>query len=610
MKKIKTLAYCLIALALIVAAWTSTWTTTGHSREMVEFFSPSGIFSILPPVVAIALAFMTKNVVVSLLVGVLTGSYLLALQTCAPGASIPVAFGFATRHMRDAVADPWNAGVLLQCGAIGGLVGLLTASGGVRAIAQALAKFARGPISSQVVAWLLGFFVFFDDYANVQIRGPIMRPITDYNGVSREKFAFILDSSAAPIAGIALISTWIGTEVSYISAGLADAGLENISPYSLFVESIPYRFYNLLTLGFVLLTALTLREFGGMRKAELLARQGYLREIDSKLIRREDAEKIAIEEKPEERAIEEEAEEFGDASQRERRHGASLWTTSLYAAIPLLALVLAAFVCFYTSGRAKILSGDDAEKIAIAQSFSFASVRACFGSADASIAIFQAAILGGIVAFLMCVLSGKLTTAEAVRYWLNGVKSLAFTFVILILAWSLCSCIGKNGLGAAKFLVSALSDATPAFLLPTMIFVLAAIVSFATGTSYGTMAIITPLAIPFANELLPGDHAFLIASTSAVLTGAIFGDHCSPISDTTILSSTSARCGLLEHVSTQLTYALPIAGVSILCGFLPVGFGVAWQLALPVGFAALVALLLIFGKKTPSKISRDATLEV
>ncbi len=605
MKKIKFIAYCFIVVALIVAAWTSTWTADDHTPEVVQFLSPHGVFSILPPLIAITLAFITKNVVVSLLVGVLSASYLLALERFAPGASIPIAFDYATRHLRDAVADPWNAGVLLQCGAIGGLVGLLTASGGVRAIAQALAKFARGPISSQVIAWALGFFVFFDDYANVQIRGPIMRPITDYNGVSREKFAFILDSSAAPIAGIALISTWIGTEVSYISAGLTDAGLDTISPYSLFVESIPFRFYNLLTLAFVLLTAITLREFGPMRRAELLARQGYLREIDSRLIRREDAEAIAIEETP----IEEEAEEFGDASQKERRKGASLWATSLYAAIPLLALIIAAFVCFYASGRTKILEGEDAAKIEVVQNFSFNSVRACFGEADASIAIFQAAVFGGIVAFLLCVLTGKLTTSEAVRYWLSGVKSLAFTFVILILAWALCACIGKDGLGAAKFLVAALSDSTPAFLLPTMVFVLAAIVSFATGTSYGTMAIITPLAIPFANELLPGNHAFLIASTSAVLTGAIFGDHCSPISDTTILSSTSSRCGLLEHVSTQLAYALPVAAISILFGFLPVGFGTPLWIALPVAFGALLALLFIWGRKIPKDVPQDATIE-
>ena len=199
----------------------------------------------------------------------------------------------------------------------------------------------------------------------------------------------------------------------------------------------------------------------------------------------------------------------------------------------------------------------------------------------------------------MSVLSKRTSASEAVGAWLNGVKSLVFTFVILILAWSLASCIGKDGLGTAKFLVGALSNETPAFLLPSLIFVLAAIVSFSTGTSYGTMAIITPLAIPFANALAPGDYSYLVVCTSAVLTGAIFGDHSSPISDTTILSATSARCGMLEHVGTQLEYALWVGAVAVLFGFLPVGCGLSIKLALPLALLATFALLMIRGKRVP-----------
>lgn len=209
--------YFFILLLLALASFTSTYCES-------SFFSPTGIWSVLPPLVAIVLAFLTRNVIVSLLTGVFCASYLLALDSHGPIDSIPHCFFTATEHMRAAAAKPWNSGVLLQCATIGGLVGLITRSGGVRAVAEYLAKFARGPVSSQIVSWFLGFLIFFDDYANVQIRGPIMRPLMDRSGTSREKFAFILDSTAAPIAGIALISTWIGTEISYIRTGLATPG--------------------------------------------------------------------------------------------------------------------------------------------------------------------------------------------------------------------------------------------------------------------------------------------------------------------------------------------------------------------------------------------------
>lgn len=595
MKRVaKLLCYFLIVVLLAVAATTSSVSSNA-------FWAPSGVWSILPPFVAILLAFLTKNVVVSLLVGVFSATFLLALQRTSPGLAVFMAFDLGTQQMRDVVAKPWNAGVLLQCGAIGGLVGLITASGGVRAVAEWLSRLARGPRSAQVISWILGFFIFFDDYANVQIRGPIMRPITDRSGVSREKFSFILDSTAAPIAGIALISTWIGTEVSYIASGLADAGITDVSPYSLFVESIPFRFYNILTLFFVLASAITLREFGAMRSAEQLARRGLLREMDSRLIRREEAEAYALGEEATE-SSDEESTELEAPTER-----SSLRRDSTFAIVPLIVLVVSAFLFFYFSGRAKIATGETVEDVALASGFSFDSFRACIGQADASIAIFQSALLAGIVAFCMVVLFRKLSAEEAVRAWLNGVKSLVFTFVILILAWALAASIGKDGLGAAQFLVSSFSDATPSFILPTFIFVLAAIVSFATGTSYGTMAIITPLAIPFANEAVPGDHAYLVAATSAVLTGAIFGDHCSPISDTTILSSTSARCGLIEHVSTQLGYALWIAAIAIFCGFLPVGLGVDLRVALGVGVLAILALLVFLGRKVPATLPEEPT---
>lgn len=604
------LCLLLILAALIAAAWTSGFNSAdGWCEETVDFFAPGGVWSLLPPIIAIALAFMTKNVVVSLLVGVFSGAFLIALQSQSPGMAVLDSFTLSSQFMRNSVANPWNAGILLQCGAIGGLIALMTGSGGVRAVADRISRYARGPVSSQIVTWILGLFIFFDDYANVQIVGPVMRPITDKNKVSREKLAFLLDSTAAPIAGIALISTWIGTELSYIKEGFDAAGIDNIAPYSLFVSTIPYRFYNILMLFMVLLTAVMLREFGVMRKAEILARKGWIRELDSRLIRLEDAQREEFADsrndlQTDSLSVEDESEVEGlQKMERLQKTKSEPFSAMFFALIPLAVLVVTAFVSFYFSGRAKILDGENVDLITMmSRPFAFDTIRECFSASDASIAIFRAALLAGIVAFAMCVVSKKMKASEAVGLWINGVKSLVFTFVILILAWSLASCIGRDGLGTAKFLVGTFSTSVPVFLLPTLIFVLGAVISFATGTSYGTMAILMPLAIPFAHELMPGDYSYLVAVSSAVLTGAIFGDHCSPISDTTILSSMGARCGLMEHVNTQLPYALWVAVLSILFGFLPVGLGFSVTFVLPLSLLSVFVLLLIFGRKVPANV--------
>lgn len=607
-KKVRVVLYYAIVVVLCLATWTSI------QFPESSFWSPSGIWSILPPLVAIALAFATKNVLISLLVGIFSAAYLLSLKSNSPITALFDSFSIASQQMLNVTAKPGNAGILLQCGAIGGLVALLAASGGLRAIAEKFVKLARGPASAQIVTWVLGLFIFFDDYANVQIRGPIVRPITDRNRVSREKLSFILDATAAPIAGIALISTWIGTELSYISSGLIDAGLaDSIQPYNLFVSSIPYRFYNLLMLVFIFLSAVMLRDFGSMYKAEVLARKGYLRDMNLNLVTVEEAMSGASDglksgdpldgtnEKAAQEGVMQGAGGSNETSKAEKR---ASWGEALFALVPLATLIVAAFGFFYASGRTAILASNDEATIAGIQHFNADSIRSILGAADAAVSIFRAALLAGIVAFIMAVCAKRTTASEAVNAWMGGVKSLSFTFVILILAWTLSTCINKDNLGTAKFLVSALSNDTPAFLLPSLIFVFAAIVSFSTGTSYGTMAIITPLAIPFANALCPGDYTYLVASTSAVLTGAIFGDHSSPISDTTILSATSARCGMLEHVGTQIPYALYVGAIAIVFGFLPVGFGISVWIVLPISVVAILALLLLKGKKVPN-ISED-----
>jgi len=529
-----------------------------------------GAVTLIPPLVAIALAFLTKNVVLSLFLGIFSGTI---IAQYAGGANIltGIIFGFTDiiDYILNSLADPWNAGIILQVLVIGGLIALITSSGGARAIAEALAKKAKGPISTQLITWTLGLLIFFDDYANALIVGPIMRPVSDKMKISRERLAFLIDATAAPIAGIALISTWIGYEVGLINDAYLSIGQE-VNAYGVFLQTIPYRFYNILMLFFVVLTSMTLREFGPMKKAQERARDTHQLIAQGATLESEEEELEVV-----------------------AKGTPSIWS----ALIPIGALILFSFIGFYTDGRQAILASDNTALIQTVQNapFSFVTLRETFGASDASVVLFQAALIASIIALVMGVIKGHFSFGKGIDIWVSGMKTLMITGVILLLAWSLSGVMGE--LGTADYLVSLLSDTLPAFLLPTVIFLLGAVISFATGTSYGTMGILMPLAIPLATAMDPGNADFIVMSAGAVLTGAIFGDHSSPISDTTILSSMGAGSNLLDHVKTQLPYAIAIAVVSVLFGYLPTAFGMNVFIVLPIGFLAVIAVVFLLGKK-------------
>jgi Na+/H+ antiporter NhaC len=269
------------------------------------------------------------------------------------------------------------------------------------------------------------------------------------------------------------------------------------------------------------------------------------------------------------------------------------------AIVPILTLIVVAFVGFYINGKGS-LDGDILKAVEL-NPFSFASIRDCFGAADASIVIFEAALFASLVAIGMGLQQKVFNLHDAIETWVFGVKSLVITAVILILAWSISSVMKE--LGTAAYLVSILSDATPQFILPSAIFILGSIISFATGTSYGTMGILMPLAIPLANAVgintgLEGGelHSYVVLNVGAVLTGAIFGDHCSPISDTSILSSMGASCDHMDHVSTQLYYALFVGIIAIVFGYLPAALGVSAYILLPTGMLVIVLFIRFYGK--------------
>ncbi|MDK0627885.1 Na+/H+ antiporter NhaC family protein [Clostridium perfringens] len=530
-----------------------------------------GMWTVLPPLVSIVLAFLTKNVVVSLFIGTMTGCIMLQLNGFNIITALTQGFIDFTYRALNSLADPWNAGIILQVLVIGGVIHLVAKMGGAKAIAEALARKAKTVKSAQLTTWLLGLAVFFDDYANSLIVGPIMRPVTDKLGVSREKLAFVIDATAAPIAGLAIISTWIGLEVGLIGDALKSVGIQ-ADGFGVFLETIPYRFYNILILAFVVISSITLREFGPMLKAERRARRGEVlstTEISSDSEDLEPIEGIKL----------------------------SVWN----AIIPIGVLIVSSLIGFYYSGWVTIMGGEDLAIIELMNNtpFSFAGIQAAFSNADASVVLFQSALLATIVALILGVGRKIFTISEGIGIWIEGMKGLLITGVILILAWSLSSVIKE--LGTASYLVGVLSDTIPAFLLPAIIFILGSIIAFATGTAYGTMGILMPLAIPLAFAINP-EWNFVIVSTSAVLTGAIFGDHCSPISDTTILSSTGAGCDHIEHVRTQIWYAVFVGIVTVLFGYIPAGLGLSIFIVLPLSLVALFILTMIFGKKVDDKV--------
>ena len=529
-----------------------------------------GIITIIPPLLAIVLAFITKNVVVSLFLGVMSGTFILQMSNNGNVVtSIIMSFiDFISRAL-NALADPWNAGIILQVLCIGGVINLVGKMGGAKAIAEALAKRANSSKSAQVISWFLGILVFFDDYANSLIVGPIMRPVFDKMNISREKLAFVIDATAAPIAGLAIISTWIGLEVGLIHDAFGSIGV-NVDAFGVFLKTIPFRFYNILILAFVLLSALMVREFGPMRKAEYISyrKDNITTELDQGV------------------------EELDDMAPKDGVK-LSIWN----AIIPVGVLIITALIAFYYSGHKAIMGGDDKALIAAinASPFSLTAIRECFSASDASVALFQSALFASIVAILMAKLKKIYTVSEAIEVWIDGMKTLMITGVILILAWSLSSVIKE--VGTAKFMIHYLSGSIPSFLLPSIIFILGAIISFSTGTAYGTMGILMPLAIPLAHSISP-DMSYVVVSTSAVLTGAIFGDHCSPISDTTILSSMGAGCNHIDHVKTQMPYSLFVAVITVVFGYIPAGFGVPVIIVLPIAIIAVAVGLKIVGRRT------------
>lgn len=496
---------------------------------------PHGLLSLLPAALAIALALKTRNVLLSLLAAVWAAGTLLEGWNPLAGALRVV-----DPFLLDALADRDHMKVTLFSLLIAAMVGVLSGAGATRALVEQLLRVAKGRRSGMLAAWLGGLIVFFDDYANCLIVGNAMRPLFDRLRISREKLAYIVDSTAAPIASVALVSTWVGYEVGLMKDGLTSAG-QTLDAYAWFVEGIPYRFYSLYTIAFVLAVAVLGRDFGPMAAAEARALQ-----------------------------------QPADAGEAAPTGGGWL---ALSAALPILTLIGVTFAEMIRTGTE---AAPEATRLA-----------EILGAAAGYDAMLRGSLAALALAGALAVGVARLSTARVFEEGVRGMSLLFEALAVLFLAWSLGASIGA--LDAAGYLVQALSGALHPGLLPTLIFVLCAGISFATGTSFGTMAIVMPMAIPLSFALT-ADPVLQLAAAGAVLSGSCWGDHCSPISDTTVLSSVGSGCDLVAHTETQLPYALVCGLIAVVFGTLPVGFGVPVWVVLPLGVVACFAAMWALGR--------------
>ena len=500
-------------------------------------------YSVVPPVLAIMLAFLTRHVLLSLGIAIIAGGLLTKVpQSPLSAAAWFEGFRSVGLYVSDTVTSKTNLQILAFLPPIFVMIEIVIASGGFRGIILWLLKWVKGRKSTQAATALLGILCFIDDYTNAIIVGSMMQPITDRFRVSREKLAFLVDATSAPIAGLAVISTWIAYEVGLLTQITEELNIDK-SGYSLFFDALSFRFYCLLMIAFVFLHILLSRDFGPMKTAEDLAKNAPDENNQNGLSQQTS--------EPAEIAVEQQS------------------SRAIKALIPLGGLIL-----FHISGI-WIDGGGPAMLRQGGSLLSWIYWRDVISAAENTHLILDYAAFFGLALALLCSrLFGNLCLPVISNCFKRGIKRAMIPFVILILAWSLKNCC--DSLKTGEFLTAILAGRVSPHWFPPAVFLVASVTSFATGTSYGTMAILIPTAIPVAFAL-DGDTYGLttMISLGAVLDGAIFGDHCSPISDTTIMSSIASSCDLMQHVRTQLPYSLFVAGLALFCSYLPSAFGIA-----------------------------------
>jgi Na+/H+ antiporter NhaC len=525
-----------------------------------------GWFSLLPPLAAILLALIFRQVLIALFAGIWLGSVFIYGNNPFTG------FLYAlSEYIVKAPANPERSAILIFSLTLGGMVGVISKMGGAQGIVRSLSKYASDARRGQIATWAMGILIFFDDYANTLIVGNTMRPLTDKLRISREKLAYLVDATAAPVANIAIISTWIGYELSLINDSFQTIGLHD-NAYITFFKTIPYNFYPLFTLAFGFFIAWFNRDMFSMYKAESRAGKG-------------------------EGLLKKDATPLADVNNPELMMKDGIRPRWYNGMIPIMTVILTTLAGLWFTG----LSASQATNTKQMGLIEYISL--VIGNADSFSVLMWGAFTGSVVAIILAIRQKLLSLNEALNAWVGGIKSMVMAALILTLAWSIGNIC--TDLQTASYVIAKTEAILSPHLLPLLSFLIAGIIAFSTGTSWGTMAILTPIVIPLAYQLPalnPNIDASLrsvifLSSIASILAGATFGDHCSPISDTTILSSMASGSDHIDHVRTQLPYALIAAAISIVFGYLPAGFGIYGWESLIAGIIATILIIRFFGKK-------------
>ena len=484
-------------------------------------------WALVPPIVAIILALITKETYTSLFVGILVGSLFVGGFSPVGSLDTMINDGFIA-----AIADGWNAGIFIFLVLLGIMVALINAAGGSASFGRWAVKHVHSRVGAMLATFVLGVLVFIDDYFNCLTVGSVMRPVTDSQRISREKLAYIIDATAAPICMIAPVSSWAAA-VSATAQDL-DSGVSGIQ---LFIQAIPYNFYSLLTIIFVVALSVIGVDYGPMAKAELRAAQEG---------------------------------ELGSLGNEEENDNprASIWDML----IPIILLIVCCIVgMMYVGGF-----------------WSGAGVIDSFADTDASVGLPWGSIIAVVVTFIYLLCRRVINFKTASQCITKGFTAMVPAMLILTFALTLKNITGL--LGAADYVAGLVEGSAAALfsMLPAVIFLVALGLAFSTGTSWGTFGILIPIVLPvFSNN-----PELLMIGISACLAGAVCGDHCSPISDTTIMASAGANVSHIAHVSTQLPYALTVAAVSFLC-YIIAGVLHSWIICLVIGAVLLLAVLFV-----------------
>ena len=506
-----------------------------------------GWLSILPPIIAIVLALVTKEVISSLLIGIFFGTFTYAFFT---GSGFMGAITTTFTLIGEKMSD--NINIILFLSILGALVVLVTIAGGSQAYGVWAATKIKSKAMAQLATCILGVIIFVDDYFNCLTVGTVMKPVTDKYRISRAKLAYLIDSTAAPVCIIAPISSWAAA----VGAALAGAGVFE-SDLLAFCATIPFNLYALLTLTMVVILSLTKISYGPMSKIEALAeKENKLGEIEEQSV---SSLKIS---------------DGGKISD---------------LVIPILALIVFSILAMLYTGE---LFSDPDQTIITA-----------FGNCDSALSLVFGGFGALMVAFILYIPRKVLSFKDFMSGIGEGVKTMVPAIMILTFAWTI-SGVCRNLLSTGEFIGDVVKSSNfPLAFIPAIIFIVAAFLSFSMGTAWGTFGILIPIVIIICEPVMDLTPDLIIVALAATLGGSVFGDHCSPISDTTILSSTAASCLHMEHVSTQIPYALTVAAASFI-GYVVSGFTNQNVFATLIsGIGALLLMIFLFSKNTRAKNS-------